>query len=309
MSKLDRMRDSGLNPTTSPTWNLLGAMFVFSSKGVMLSMITKIAKAGKPRKSRRLRLNISIGSPSRGDGQFAPTPNDWHRIEGVYRPLSPEDREALIVLVEDYFRWQPGETMAPYVDDALAYLKRLENARERFWRLLLEQSHTRMTGTGESAHIAEVDAIRSVAVGYVQSHIGRHLKKFDYKKQTDWRGLLDVMQACAPALEATKRYITEEAARVGFVEGRAWNELVWKLTGFSQDRDLPTGVSKSDDPRKASPFVAFFRELQRTFPPSLQRHEGSNAALAEAITVARRQARHSLAWRAAQKANPPTPPS
>jgi hypothetical protein len=270
-------------------------------------MTARRTKAGKPRKSRRLRLNISIGSG--GDVHFTPQPTDWQRIEEVYRPLTPDDRQAVIVLVENYFRWQPGETMAPYVDDALAHLKRLETARQRFWRLLLEQSHTPMTGTGENAHIAATDSIRSVAVGFVQSHIGRHLKKFDYKRNTDWRGLLDIMQACGPAFEATKKYIIEEAARVGFVEGRAWDELVWKLTEFATQRNLPSGVSKSDDPQKASPFVAFFRELQRTFPVSFQRHEGSNAALAEAITVARREIKRSLAWREAQKINSPGQPS
>jgi hypothetical protein len=268
----------------------------------------RVVKAGRPRKSRRLRLNISSGSGS--DIHFTPEPIDWERIERAYgHSLTPDDREAITALVENYFRWQPSEAKAPYLDDALAYLNRLEKAGQNFWRMLLELSHTPMSGTGDHAHIAERDSIRRVAVGFVQSHVGRHLKQFDYRKQTDWHGLLDIMQACVPAFEATKKYLSEEAARVGFVEGRAWAELVWRLTEFSKQRKLPSGASKRDDPQQAYPFVAFFRELQRTFPVNFHRHEGSNAALAQAITVARHQTKRSLAWREARKTSSAAQPS
>ena len=116
-----------------------------------------------------------------------------------------------------------------------------------------------------------------------------------------------MMQACIPAFLKTRHYINEQTARVGFVEGRAWDQLVWKLTEFAKERSLPGGVSKFDESTQASPFVRFVRELQRTFPERFQRHETSNAALTEAITVARREIRRALAR--AQKANSPAYPS
>jgi hypothetical protein len=261
-------------------------------------------KAGNPRKSRRLRLNISSGWGA--ERKFAPEPADWQRIEVAYgHQFNGVDREAIVVLVDKYFFWQPSEARAPFVDDATRYLDRLERAAKRFWDVLLAQEQIPMTGVGDQAHIAEEAEMRRVAIGFVQSHIGRYLKQFDFRRQTDWRALLEVMGACIPTFVKTREYITGEAARVGFVEGRTWDQLVWNLTEFANERGLPSGVAKFDDPSQASPFVHFFRELQRTFPGEFQRHEASNAALAEAITVARRQIKRSLALREAQKTNSP----
>jgi hypothetical protein len=72
---------------------------------------------------------------------------------------------------------------------------------------------------------------------------------------------------------------------------------------------LPTGVSKFDDPQQASPFVSFFRELQRSFPERFWRHQTSNTALTEAITVARREFKRAIAAREAQKPNSTAEPS
>ena len=259
-------------------------------------------KAGRPRKSRRLRLPIAIGS--RSDVEFAPSAEDWERIERGYgRTLNPNDRSEIVGFVHNYFRWQPSEVKSPFANDARRYLDQFEKSANEFWRVLLEQSHTPMTGSGDDAHIAEPDSIRRVAVGYVQSHLGRFIGQF--RGERNWRGLLDVMQACMPAIIATRQHLDEQT-KFGFVEGRNWDLLVWNLSEFAKKRCLPNGVSKSDDPAKASPFVAFVCELQRTFPERFHRHGATNAALAEGITVARREIKRSLAWRAAQKANSAT---
>jgi hypothetical protein len=92
---------------------------------------------------------------------------------------------------------------------------------------------------------------------------------------------------------------------VGFVEGRNWDELIWKLSEFAKKEKLPVGVSKFSDPSEASPFVRFVRELQHTFPREFQRHEVSNAALTEAITVARRTTKRALAARKVKSADEP----
>jgi hypothetical protein len=265
-------------------------------------------KAGKFRKSRRLRLNISSGWGA--ERKFTPEPPDWRRIETAYgHQFNDADRDAIVVLVDKYFFWQPSEARAPFVDDATRYLDRLEKVAKRFWDVLLEQSQTPMTGVGDHAHIAEEAEMRGVAIGFVQSHFGRHLKQFDFRRQTDWRALLEVMGACIPALAKTREYITEEAARVGFAEGSAWNQMIWDLIGFADARALPSRVTHFDDPNQASSFVRFVRELQLTFPKEFRRHETSNASLTEAITVARRQTRRAIASREAQKTNSPDQPT
>lgn len=236
------------------------------------------------------------------DREFRPTPEDWARIESTsgFR-LSSEDRAAVVTLVENYFRFQPGESRAPYADDAIQYIDRLEKAGQRFWEVLLERQNTPMTGSGADAHIAEADMIRGVAIGFAQSHVGRYLNELHYKGPMNWNGLLDVMMECVPAFAKTREFLVGEASRVGFVEGRSWDNLLWKLTEFAKARELPSGVSKYADPSQASPFVRFFRELQRTFPAEFQRHEASNAALSEAITVARRLYKRAIADRKKDK--------
>jgi hypothetical protein len=256
-------------------------------------------KAGRPRKSRRLRLPIASGANA--EVQFSPSGEDWERIERAYgRALTPDNRSEIAGFIDKYFLWQPSEAMAPFANDAYDYLNQLEKTANTFWRVLLERSHIPMTGSGDQAHIAQRDSIRGVGIVYVQSHVGRFIRQFRGGK--DWKGLLDMMQACMPAIMATRQYLDEQA-KFGFVEGRSWNELVWNLSEFAKSRGLPNGVSKSDDPAKASPFVAFVRELQGAFPERFRRHGSTNAALAEAITVARREIRRAFALQAAQKAN------
>ena len=260
----------------------------------------KIVKAGRPRKSRVLRLNIAIGRGE--DRKFEPLPEDWARIEEAYgRVLSNDDRAAVVILVDNYFFFQPSEALAPPLPDAIKYLDRIEKAGKLFWKALLESENIPMTGSGAQAHIAEADLMRGVAIRFVQSHLGRYLKDIHYKAPMNWNGLLDVMGACLPAFIKTREYLTGEATRVGFVEGRNWNQLICKLTEFAKERRLPFGVSKFSDPSQASPFVRFVRELQRTFPSEFQRHEATNAALAEAITVARRPIKQVIASLAAKK--------
>lgn len=268
----------------------------------------RIGKSGNRRKSRRLRLNISLGSGA--EQKFAPQGADWRLIEAAYgHPLTSADRDTIVGLVSQYFCWQPGEARAPFVDDAVDYLDRLEKAGKRFWDVLLEREGTPMTGSGDQAGIAEEDMMRSNAMGFVQSHVGRFLKQYEFRRQTDWRGLLDVMGACTAAMVQSRKYITEEAARIGFVEGRQWDQLIWKLTAFAEARALPSRISKSADPSQASAFVRFIRELQRTFPAQFRRHATSNAALAEAITVARRKIKRLIAQQEAQKINSPDQPT
>jgi len=257
-------------------------------------------KAGNPRKSRRKRLPMSFGSG--GDVKFTPDPADWQRFEESYgRVLLPEMRGDLVILVDTYFRWQPSEQGAPFADDALAYFNRFEKAARKLWDVMLETHQTAMNGTGDEAHIAEHHETINVGIGYVQQQIGRHIKERDGK--TSWRELLDIMQACMPALFLTRQYMTDQIDKYGFVEGHAWEQFVWKLKKLAERYSLPHGITKSDDPEQACPFVRLMRELQAYFPERFRRHNSSYAALAQAMGVACRRISLAIARHEAEKIN------
>ena len=245
------------------------------------------------------RLNISGGTGP--DEKFTPQPADWDRIEAAYgHSFSDDDRRQIIDLVDKYFFWQPSEPNAPFVDDAINYLNTLEKAGKRFWQAMLERKNIPVL-------IGDL-RLRSDAIIFVQSHVGRYLEHFDFRRKTDWDALQNTMGACVAAFGKTRQYLVGEAADRGFVEGRAWNNLVWNLFGFAEEKQLPVRVSKGDDPARASPFVRFVWELQETFPSRFQRHDASLFALAEAILVARREIKRALARREAQKINSPDAP-
>lgn len=266
----------------------------------MMAKTIKKIKSGRPRKSRRLRLNIS--SRWGGDTEFKPDDGDWKRIEDAYGvAVTMEQRKKIVGFVVDYFLFQPAETHAPYVDDAIGYLNRFEKAAEAFCEVLQENPNTPMTGSGIEAHIAEADRLRAVANTFVQSHLESYLKKQHYQGPMNWSGLNDVIAASLRAAKETREFILTESTKVGFVEGRSWDNLIWQLTEFVEKERLPRGVSKSD-PAHASPFVRFVRELQATFPPEFRRHAASDVALTEAISVARRTTNRAIAGRKAKTA-------
>lgn len=195
----------------------------------------------------------------------------------TYYQTTNDKRQEIIQAVETYFRWQPAESSAPFVSDALEYLDALEKAGKLFWRSLLESSYTELN-----------DQTQRDAILYVQNTLGRYMKKYDPRGQADWRDLQEIMQTCIAAFTATRSYLTSPG-NLGFIEGSAWDFLTWELFNIANRSNLPTGAGKLGDPNKASPFVAFVRELQLRFPKQYRRHETSNAALTEAISVARRR--------------------
>lgn len=264
-------------------------------------MATKIEKVGRPRKRRLLRLPQSSGRG--GDRSFSPTLGDWSRIEEAYgHPIDASGRKEIVALVESYFRFQPAERAAPFADDTLAYLDRLEKAGKKFWDVLLERQNMPMSMKEGQSYIAEEDQIRDSGKGYAQSILGSHLKKLDFRHKTDWNSLLDVIGAFQAATVATRTDIEDRVAKVGFVEGRRWQNLVWHLGEWARGSSLPTALTKFDDPSEAAPFVRFVRELQATFPLEFRRHDTSNAALTEAISISWRRIKRALADQGKDKA-------
>jgi hypothetical protein len=211
-------------------------------------------------------------------------------METAYgQALEAPDREEIVRLVETYFRFQPAERSAPFADDTLAYIDRLEKAGKKFWDILLERQNMPMSMKDGQSYIAEEDRIRDAGKGYAQSVLGSHLKRIDFRHQTGWSDLLDIVGAFQAAVIAARDDIDDRSKKVWFVEGRQWDNLVLRLGEWATERGLPVSLTKYDDPARAAPFVAPVHQLQASFSPEFRRHEASFAAINQAISVARRR--------------------
>jgi hypothetical protein len=113
-------------------------------------------------------------------------------------------------------------------------------------------------------------------------------EKFDMTLPGGWEELQDIVMRFLEAVTESSTGISAE----GWVEGQGWDNLVLHLLDFVEGRGLPSRVAKgSDKSNRTSPFVAFMRNLQATFPSGFARHMHSDKALAEAINLARRKSR------------------
>lgn len=227
------------------------------------------AKKGPPRKSRRKRLPISSAG---GWPKFEPSESDWTRIAAAYPYLDADDRPQIVALANEFLKLEPFERNAPFLDDAMKWLRKARKAAKEFHEIL---------------------GVEGEAASYARDHAARNVnhRLFEPEGPMDWSGLSSFMTFFRSALLKAEIEIPKEA-RVGFAEGEAWEKMVRKLSDYCESRGYPTAASKGENKsahHKTSPFVAFVREMQGAFPPECRRATGSDIALAEAITVARRK--------------------
>lgn len=234
-------------------------------------MAKSIVKKGPPRKSRRQRLPISSAGAW---PEFEPSATDWERILAAYPYLDADDRAQIVALANEYLKDEPFERNAPFLDDAMKWIRKTRKAAKEF--------HERLFEGGEAVRYAR---------NYAGRNVNHHL--FEPEGPMDWSGLSSFMTFLRSALLKAENEIPKEA-RVGFAEGEAWEKMVRKLSEYCKSRGYPTGASKGENmsaKHKTSPFVAFVREIQMTFPDECRRHTQSDAALAQGITEARRKRR------------------
>jgi hypothetical protein len=233
------------------------------------------AKRGPQRKSRRLRLPVSFMC---GEFEFAPSEEDWKKIAKAYPYLADGDRCAIADIATTFLMFAPYETRAPFLDDAMAWLKEVGKAAEIFWN---------------AAHRQPPTDIEQRAALHAQSVVARNIKHFALPDGMEWSVLTGIMTNVVAALQIVARDLPGEAVG-GFVEGQFWNSFVCQLTDYVNERGYPSGASKGVDKSASgatSEFVALVRELQRLFPEECRRHTASDMALAEGIAVARRMRR------------------
>ena len=110
-------------------------------------------KKGTIRKSRRRRLPTSSGTWGM---DFAPSDFDWRKIENAYgRAWDGEARGEIVALVKEYLLYEPFERNAPFVDDALTWISRVERHARAFWNATHDSHSHKAKMIREAAWAAE----------------------------------------------------------------------------------------------------------------------------------------------------------
>jgi hypothetical protein len=209
------------------------------------------------RKSRKPRVRTSISSEWL---EYTPTDDDWTEMEiAIGRPINSDVRSETIRIVQQYFRAQPFETNAPFLEEVLAGLDAIARAAGQLQKALAAESSV-------------IDIIRA----QIDQDLPSKLDVFD-----------EMLQSIISAAPLAKTEFVEQS-RNGFAEGEAWQEMANKMKALMRSHSMPYGASqdgtKAKDPTKGSPFVQFIISLQKSFPSNLRRHYGiSPFALAKEI--------------------------
>jgi len=226
-----------------------------------------------PRKPRISRLRSSHFS---GNIAYAPSGGDWAKMETDYgRRLTATARAAIVKSVEAYFRDERFEQNAPYHRDALQSIKSVDKAARSLTSTLLADPRSRTADAAFHGQLA----------------IERFLSSLPLDEQVSLDTIRRHVTALYAAASLAKKEVAKDARRAPKVLS-AWQELICSLTQFALAHGMPSSASKGTDKTPSlepSPFVRMVRALQSTFPPNMQRHNGSYDALAEAISRAKRK--------------------
>ena len=222
------------------------------------------------RKSRRLRVQVSASSEWQ---QFEPSHQDWLSMEAaIGRPVADDLRAEIVKIVQKYFRMQPFEANAPFLDDVLKHLRAVTKSAKQLKGALRAPSPN---GAG--------DVVRA----YLVQGFGEARPDAIEAMEADLDRLSEA------AMLAEKDFL--ENSHRGFSEGDAWQEMVRSLKNLMRSFSMPAGASNDSSKAKAltgSPFVRFIQALQKTFPLKLCRHHLSTPfALAGEINRAARSGR------------------
>ena len=124
---------------------------------------------------------------------FAPSDSDWRKIENAYgRAWDGEARGEIVALVKEYLLYEPFERNAPFVDDALTWISRVERHARAFWNATHDSHSHKAKMIREAAWAAEfaiVDNLTTLLLG----------------ESDQWRKLIGVMTDVVSALAITKK--------------------------------------------------------------------------------------------------------
>lgn len=204
--------------------------------------------------------------------KWEPTAAHWEAMAKIADcQFDTADQAAITNLVASYVQFQPFEPSAPFVRDVKKHLDKLDKAADQFYQALQ---------SGEALE----DEIERNAAFHAETLISGHLKE----KHCALAGIDDFKSAMFEFLIAVPVARCALNAGGGLAEGESWGRLVIGLARWFESKGLRVSASKGGKP---SPFVAFARELQLTFPERFRRHDQSHEALAKKISAALKNAR------------------
>ena len=215
------------------------------------------------RKSRRRRINIGFSSEWQ---TFEPTDHDWIVMEkAIGQKLTAEVRFETTKIVQRYFKVQPFEKSAPFLDDVLKRMEIITKAIANLQKAL---------GEGGLDNLSDI--VRAQLAQGLDGNTWEHIEELD-------EGLRLLF---ASAQQAKLDFI--EQSSEGLEEGDAWQEMAASLKELMRSRGLPHGASQDEVKHSTNPpFVEFFMKLQDVFPKaSLRRQSASPLAFGKQIGLA-----------------------
>lgn len=220
------------------------------------------------RKSRRKSTRKRVGQAETSEHYtFRPTPEQWAAFEEAYGQRLPDTlRDQIAEAVQSYFGWEPFERHAPFADDVLNYVEQVRKAA-----IALQRAPARAVPPNAASY-----ARINLASLFADPRLGESGRLETFRS---------IIRNFVSACDSLKGSVVENK---GFEEGDAWRSLIRKLRRHFEDHGFRAKASKDSDKRngRPSPFVAFVRALQATFPPALVRHHHSDDALSKAVSDA-----------------------
>jgi hypothetical protein len=191
--------------------------------------------------------------------------------------LNDRARDQIIAMVNTYFEHEPFGRSAPFADPAVDWLQGIETA---------------------ARHLVASYSSRSGAGG-IKVHFSNNINNFMPTAREGGPGLREFVRQAYEVMMAARLAREEVQVSPGFHERAAWRAMIVRLWKFAYSEGFPTTVNNSGIKKSkengieewTSPFVAFVRELQRSFPGGLAQFTHSDGGLAGAIIEATRAAR------------------
>jgi len=207
---------------------------------------------------------------------IALTDKDWKRMESALgHEFTEEDKTYISDLCLKYIEWSEAEQNAPFVNDALRWTEKANNAAVELVRFLEDPPGPEL---------------QREAAFSVQASIAYKMRTTT--KEAHTRDiLLHALMAFIDATAETHRDVQEKAnTEWGFVEGQAWTSMIIRLRDHAQCRGWKPTAAKGQlksSTQSHSRFVLFVHALQESLPECARRYSHSLDGLAKAISEAK----------------------
>ncbi|RTL88114.1 MAG: hypothetical protein EKK29_05940 [Hyphomicrobiales bacterium] len=212
-----------------------------------------------------------------GKVRWSPSADTWNAIESAYGVELPEEMRAGIAkIVDRYFETEAIARDAPFTKDALAWLEGLQSTSAAFVAAYNSPRGIQPKKQGnpakkknaeamaiEAARAAEDDARARKARRYLEDQIDDYLQELGGDVDFRARDLVKIMEKASAAARLFAQELNDRD-HPRFHEKNAWRQMVRRLWQLADESRLPRTIDKNNHP-KVSPFVAFVKELQKTF--------------------------------------------